>query len=80
MTAQEYLKQTSPNNKFGLRAELQKYRLRRMVENEMEMYHKFKLKTEQKEFILDLICKYNRFETDSEIKDVKDWLTKELKN
>ena len=44
MTAKEFLEQTSPNDKYGLRAELQKHRLRRMVEKEMEMYHQAKLK------------------------------------
>ena len=30
MTAQEYLKETSPNDKHGLRAKLQKHRLMRI--------------------------------------------------
>ena len=44
MNAKEWLQETSPDDKYSLRAELQKHRLRAMVEREMESYHQYKLK------------------------------------
>ena len=38
MKAKEFLKQISPDEKYGIRADLQKYRLRSLVENIMTHY------------------------------------------
>ena len=42
MDAKEYLKQVSPDNILGIREELQKHRLRTVVESLMESYHQAK--------------------------------------
>lgn len=38
MNAKEFLKDVSPNNKFGLRADLNKMRIRNHIEDIMERY------------------------------------------
>ena len=54
-SAKEFLLLSSPNEKYGLRAELQKHRLRGVVETEMEAYAKLRLKESKAPEMLEML-------------------------
>lgn len=56
-SAKDFLLASSPNEKYGLRAELQKHRLRGLVENEMEAYAKLRLKESKTDEMLEMLEK-----------------------
>lgn len=55
--ARDFLISTSPNDKYGLRADLQKHLLRGMVENEMEKYAELRIKESKAPDMLEMLEK-----------------------
>jgi hypothetical protein len=74
MDAKEYLKHTSPDEDYGLRAELQKHLLRGMVEKTMEMFyeHKSSIDIPASQIYYDLSIKAMKLLIDKENMSIKD--------
>ena len=64
-SAKEFLLSTSPDERHGLRAELQKNRLRGMVERKMEMYAELRIMESKAPEMLEMLEMLESLENDN---------------